>query len=160
MVDIKTERVKTKCLRLQAQILHFPNVRLLWINSYFPTDPQTQNFNDNDLTEVLTEAKQILDNSDYDHVLWGRDLNWDPNCNSGFAQTVGDLMNRVGLLSAWEKYPVSHTHVHTDLVSTSKLDHFMMDKELLEAVKDAGTLNLGDNRSRHSPIRIKINFGD
>ena len=93
MVDIKTERVKTKCLRLQTQILHFPNVRLLWINSYFPTDPQTQNFNDNDLTEVLTEAKQILDNSDYDHVLWGRDLNWDPNCNSGFAQTVGDLMN-------------------------------------------------------------------
>ena len=160
ILDIKSERVKTTHFRLQAQILHFKNVKLLWINSYFPTDPQTQNFNDDDLAEVLREAEEVLDSSEYDHVLWGGDINWDPNRISGFSLMVGDFMHRVGLHSAWDKFPVTHTHVHTDLVSTSTLDHFMVDKELLEVVTDAGALHLGDNRSRHSPIMIKINLGD
>ena len=161
MINIKTERVKTKSFRLQAQVLHFSNMKLLWINSYFPTDSQAQNFNDDELSAVLVEAEEILDHVEYDHVLWGGDLNCDPNRNSGFAQMVGDFMNRVGLYSAWEKYPVSHTHVHTDLVSTSTLDHFMVDKELLGVVEDAGAMNnLGDNRSRHSPIMIKLNLGN
>ena len=55
------------------------------MNSYFPTDPQTLNFNDDELAEVLREAEEVLDNSEYDHVLWGGDLNWDPNRNSGFS---------------------------------------------------------------------------
>ena len=71
MIDIKSERVKTKCFRLQAQILHFPNIQLLWINSYFPTYSQTQNFNDDDLLEVLREAEDLSDNEQFDHVLWG-----------------------------------------------------------------------------------------
>ena len=70
MINMKTERVKTKCYCLQAQILHFPNVKLLWINSYFPTDPQTMNYNDDELLEVLTEAENMLDIEEFDHVLW------------------------------------------------------------------------------------------
>ena len=50
--------------------------------------------------------------------------------------------------------------MHTDLVATSTLDHFMVDAELLAVVKDAGALhNLGDNLSRHSPIMIKLDLG-
>ena len=71
LIDMKTERVKTRNFRLQAQILYFPNIRLLWINSYFPTDPQSQNFNDDELAPVLAEAEEILDSAEYDHVLWG-----------------------------------------------------------------------------------------
>ena len=108
----------------------------------------------------MTEAENILDAEEFDHVLWSGDLNWDPSRNSGFSLTVEAFMSRIGLHSAWESYPVTHTHVHTDLVATSTLDHFMVDAELLAVVRDAGALtNLGDNLSRHSPIQIKLDMG-
>ena len=38
-VGVRKQRMITKSYRLQVQVLHFPSTRLLWINSYFPTDP-------------------------------------------------------------------------------------------------------------------------
>ena len=159
MLNIKTERIKSNIFRLQAQVLTFPNIKLLWINTYFPTDPRTQNFNDDELMSVLREAEHIMDNNEYDHVLWGGDLNWDPTRSSGFSLTISAFMQRLGLQSSWKTHPVTHTHVHIDHVSTSILDHFMMDSELLKVVQDAGALHLGDNLSRHSPIMIKLKLG-
>ena len=45
-VSVRKQRISTKSWRLQAQLLHFGGYRLLWINAYFPTDPQTVNFDD------------------------------------------------------------------------------------------------------------------
>ena len=90
----------------------------------------------------------------------GGDFNWDPKQNSGFSLMGEAFMHRLGLHSASENYPVTHTYVHTDLVATSTLDHFMVDAELLTVVKDAGALTkLGDNLSRHSPMQIKLVLG-
>ena len=54
-LKIKKERIRTKSWRVQAQILHLENYRLMWINCYFPTDPQTIQYNDAELFLVLTE---------------------------------------------------------------------------------------------------------
>ena len=48
-VDIKVERILTKSFRIQAQVLHFQNSRILWLNSYFPTDPGREKFNEEEL---------------------------------------------------------------------------------------------------------------
>ena len=48
-LDIKKERIKTKNWRLQAQILHVGNYKLMWINCYCPTDPQTIQYDNIDL---------------------------------------------------------------------------------------------------------------
>ena len=156
---IKTVRLPTKNFILQAQLLYFPNRVLLWINAYFPTDPQTISFNDEELSNLLQEAEAIMDHSEFDHVILAGDLNWDPNRNSGFSIKVRDFFNRIGLISVWEKFPVTHTHIHTDMKSMSTLDHFMIDPGLLPAVADAGALHLGCNLSRHSPIMIKLDIG-
>ena len=157
---VKTVRIPTKNFRLQAQVLHFPESILLWINSYFPTDPLTVRYNDNELLEVLSEVEDIMDKTEFDNILWAGDLNWDPLRSSGFSETVARFMEKVGLVSVWDKFPVSHTHIHTDYTSTATLDHFMVNEGLLQAIKDAGALHLGDNLSRHSPIMISINVGD
>ena len=39
--------------RVQACLLALPGCRLIWLNSYFPTDPETPNFDDSDLRETL-----------------------------------------------------------------------------------------------------------
>ena len=158
--NIKVSRVATKCFRVQAQILKLQKVSILWINSYSPTDPQTVNFDETELLELFGEVEKIMDSEEYDHVLWNGDINWDPRRHSGFARIVSNFVERVGLKSAWEKFPVSHTHVHTDLKSTSILDHFLMDEALLKVVEGAEAADLGDNLSRHSPCILKLRVGE
>ena len=38
-IAVKKDRVLTKNYRVQAQMLNLPSSKLLWINTYFPTDP-------------------------------------------------------------------------------------------------------------------------
>ena len=113
---VKTVRIPTKNFRLQAQILHFPNTVLLWINSYLPTDPLTMRFNDEELLEVLREVEDIMDRTEFDNVLWGGDLNWDPLRDTGFSETMSRFMDKIGLVSVWDKFPISYTHIHTDYI--------------------------------------------
>ena len=158
-LNIKSELVKTSNMRVQAQIIVFPASRIMWINTYLPNDPQTQEFDDNELLSVLTEIENILDNHEFDDCIWQGDLNWDPRRLSGFSFTLRQFLERIGLVSVWDHHPIDFTHVHTDLISTSILDHFVVNKRLLSLIKDANVLHLGDNLSRHCPIMLKINLG-
>ena len=66
-IGVRKERVCTTHWRLQAQILHCAGGhRLLWINAYFPTDPQLQSYDESELLEVLTEIERVMDSADYD----------------------------------------------------------------------------------------------
>ena len=158
-VKIKSERIKTSSFRIQAQILNFPSTRLLWINTYLPNDPLTIIFDDQELTNVLSEIESILDKSDFDDIIWQGDLNWEMTRLSGFSSRIKQFLERLGLVSVWEHHPVSYTHIHTDLVSTTTLDHFVVNERLLSVITDAGVLHLGDNLSRHSPIMLKLDLG-
>ena len=63
-------------------------------------------------------------------------------------------------MSAWEKFDIDFTYMHTDHKSTSILDNFYVNSTLLPYVEDAGPLHLGDNPSGHSPILLKLCVGD
>ena len=158
-LDIRKDRIVTKSFRLQAQILNFSNTRLLRLNAYLPTDPQIATFDDRELLEVLAEVESIMDTAEYDDILWQGDLNWDMTRDTEFAIIMRRFMSRIGLFSLWERYPVDYTHIHTDYKSTSVIDHFLVNERLLPLVDDCGPIHLGDNRSRHSPIMVKLNLG-
>ena len=93
-------RMNSESFRIQAQVLTFPHTRLLWINTYMPTDPQTIVYDDEELVTVLNEVEKIMDTAEYDDVAWVGDLNWDKERNSGFAQIMEDFVARL------------HTHSH------------------------------------------------
>ena len=99
-----------------------------------------------------------MDTAMYDHVLVCGDLNWHRTRMSGFSVAVHSFVERIGLACVWDKFPVSHTHVHTDNASVSTLDHFLADPVLLQAIVEASAIQLGDNMSRHSPIILKVNI--
>ena len=69
-------------------------------------------------------------------------------------------LQRLGLTSVWRDRPVEHTHTHTDGVSTSILDHFLVSKRLLGLVESATALQRGDNLSRHCPIQLTLRLGE
>jgi hypothetical protein len=105
-------------------------------------------FEDTELLQVLTELENILDSSDFDDCIWQGDLNWDMGRTSGFSSCMKQFMERLGLVSVWEHHPVSYTHIHTDLTSTSTLDHFVVNERLLSVIAGAGVLHLGDNYAK------------
>ena len=159
-IDVRKDRVSTSSFRIQSQILNFPTCRIMWINAYLPTDPQTVNFDDSELIEVLCEITSIIEKSGCTDVILNGDLNWDPSRNTGFSNTVRQFVENLGLASLWEKFGVDYTHMHTDFVSTSVLDHFLVSERLVPLVESCQVLHMGDNLSRHSPILLRLNVGD
>lgn len=162
LAQLQSENIQTKCRRIscenpriQAQILKFKNISLLWINTYFPTDPQAH-FDDTELRKVLSDIEDMMDKEEFDHVLINGDINWHRVRQNDFTNIVEEFVEKIGLCSVWEKFPVSHTHIHTDHKSFSTLDHFLLDPDLLEVVEEAEALHIGDNLSRHSPIMMKV----
>ena len=80
----------------------------------------------------MTEIENILDTNDFDDILWQGDLNWEVSRTSGFSSRMKQFLTRLGLVSVWEQFPISYTHVHTDLVSTTTLDHFIVNEDSLQ----------------------------
>ena len=150
----------TQNWRIQAQVLEFPTARLLWINTYLPTDPLTIDFDESELLRVLSEVESILDKTLFNDVVWNGDLNWDMKRRSGFSLMMKDFVQKLGLVSLWCHHPIDHTHVHTDNVSTAVLDHFLVNERLLPLVVECSPLHTGDNLSRHSPILLRLNVGE
>ena len=85
-----------------------------------------------------------MDNNEFDDIIIGADFNWDRNRNSEFSFLMDQFVNRIGLNSVWDKFPVNFTHIHTDHVSTSTIDHFLVNERLLDFIEDAGAIHLAD----------------
>ena len=132
------------------------NVSILWINTYFPFDPQTAHFDDTELRKVISDIELMMDSEEFDHVILNGDINWHRVRQNAFCDVIEQFVEKVGLCSVWEKFNISHTHIHTDHKSFSTLDHFLVDPELLKVVEEAVAVHLGDNLSRHSPMVTKV----
>ena len=147
--NLKKVRVKTNGFRVQAQVLGLPNSRVLWLNTYLPPDPHLQHYDDGELQEV----KDIISTAQFDDIVWGSDINWDPSRNTKFSRSMATFEQEMGLVSLWEHHPVLYTHTHTDGRSRSILDHFLLSPRFLTLVEEGcGIIERGDNRSRHCPI--------
>jgi hypothetical protein len=55
---------------------------------------------------------------------------------------------------------VDHTHVHTDGIGTSTIDHFVVSRGLLGMIEDCRPVHRGDNLSRHSLFRLSLRLGE
>ena len=137
-LDVKKNRIKCDNFRLQAQVLSFAKVKILWVNAYMPTDPQLINYDETELLTILNDVEKIIENTEFDEIVFGADFNWDRSRNTGFAACMESWVTRVGLADVWESFPISYTHIHTDLKSTSTLDRFLVSPGLLEHIVDAG----------------------
>ena len=153
-------RVAAGSPRIQAQKLKFPNCNVLWINTYFPCDPQLQDYDATELIQTLAEIERIVTaSSDCETILSG-DLNCDMKRDNLFTRTVRAALRRLNLASVWEGRQVDYTHTHTDGSSTSVIDHFVLSPRLLGLVEDCGPIHRGDNLSRHSPILLSLRLGE
>ena len=159
-VNVKHDRIVTNGWRVQAQVLHLPAGRILWINTYFPTDPgPVADWDETELVTCLAQVESLLSNNNYNECVWGGDINWSMQRNTRFAGIMGAFTARLGLVPVWSPHPVDYTHIHTEFKSTATLDHFIITPGLLPLIEESGVIHRGDNRSRHSPIFLRLRLG-
>ena len=66
----------------------------MWINTYLPTDPQTVDFDERDLLDVLSEIESIMDGTHFHDVILNGDLNWDMRRTSGFSTLIANFVKK------------------------------------------------------------------
>ena len=156
--NIKKKKIVSKSWRVQGQILVINDYKLLWMNVYMPTDPRLQQFDETEILETLADIESIIFNSVFDDIIIGGDWNFDPRRNTRFCRILKEFFDKNELKSIWTKFPTEFTYRHTDLKSISLIDHFFVNESFLERCIDAAPLHLGDNRSNHSPIMLKVDI--
>ena len=106
-----------------------------------PCDPQLQDFDDTKLVATLSEVEDLVTANEGCQVIWAADMNWDTSRDNHFTRTVAAALDRIGLTSVWEGRSVDFTHIHTDGVTTSTLDHFLVSQQLLGLVEECGPVH-------------------
>ena len=152
----KKERVQCKSWRIQAQILHLNDYKLLWVNVYMPVDPQLQVIDEAEILSTLEEIEDIIANNNYNDACFGGDWNYDANRNTRFCRIFEEFLMKHELVSAWSKFDCSYTYQHNDMNSFSTIDHFFCTEHFLERMVMGGPIHLPDNLSNHDPIMIKL----
>ena len=96
IVKMKIDRIQKGC-RIQAQVLHMKNGKILWINSYMPCDPGPADaaWDDTDLITCLGQVESLLTSTTYDENVWGKDLNWSMERNTRFARIMSSFIARL-----------------------------------------------------------------
>lgn len=147
--------------RLQAVILDINSKKFLLINSYFPCDPGTINFDDSALQDVLCCILNLIYDNSFDHLVICGDLNTNFNRHTGFVQIVNDFVQNNMLFSIWDIFNIDHTQTteRNGVSYFSTIDHFIFNESLNNMILDAGTLHSVNNSSNHIPIYLSLNIG-
>ena len=156
--------------RIQATKFSFPDCPLLFINSYFPCDPQSNSFDDTELINLLQDLQTAIRASNCVNVILAGDLNCHFSRLTKFTETVAEGLSNLRLKVLWQNtdndpnhliMPVDYTYlsVTNNVATCSIIDHFATSSRLYSSVTEAGVLHSGENISNHSAIYMKINLG-
>ena len=159
--------IKSDNFRVQAFKIRFPEAELLLFNLYFMVDPQNNNFNDNQLLQLLAEIDRIISLSDCRNILMAGDLNCDFSRNTHFVNHVRRFIEEKGLSVFWNNpdndqahsianVPFTYSNTVNNITHSSIIDHFIGNRRLFNAVQEANVLNSVDNHSNHLPIYCKF----
>ena len=159
-----TEIIVPDSRRVQA--IHFKqsNSAYVFINVYFPTDPQCQNFCDDELLKTLQDIHYVFNmyNDSVNFILLG-DFNCDFARNSGFVQIIRNFMEALNLITIWDYFPCDFTYTHhmpnhERQYTFSTIDHILVKEQFIDQCIEGSVLHLGENLSRHEILFLKIDY--
>ena len=160
-------KVASNSFRLQGTKFSFPGGTFLLLNTYFPCDPRTNNFDETELLTLLEEIRQILIREECIYNLVLGDLNCHFQRQSTFTQLVHSFFTDLKLKIFWEfsseEYNIqeidfTYSQVNNNQVSSSIIDHFIGNDIVINSVVDAGVLHDVNNPSNHEAIFTKLNL--
>ena len=146
--------------RIQALTITSSSSTTLLINSYFPVDPKTNNFDELELNETLQVINCVLEENTFQSVLFLGDINCDFRRNNGFVRIVESFLLETNLQKAWDKFDVDFTHFQeaNEISHVSIIDHFFWNGSIDQSILQAGVIHHPDNASDHAPIYCSIDM--
>ena len=150
--------VSSSSSRLQAVILKTGYRNMLILNTCFPQDPKTDDFDIDDLLITLIGIQNIFKENDCTEVIWTGDINADFSRNTKYVSIIRNFVNEQNLVRSWDQFDVDYTHEFNvrDTTYTSTIDHFFWNHCLSSNIPNAGVIHLANNLSDHSPIYCVI----
>jgi len=161
-----TPLTSLKSSRVQGILLSINNTKLLIINSYFPTDPRVDIFDEWELQSALQDIRFLRENTPHNHCVLMGDINTDFTRTTRFVDIIKQFTEEQSMLPVWNTHPIDYTYMCTQerngrLQSYfSTIDHFLTDPLLIPACKGADVIHLGDNLSNHQPVYINLSIKD
>jgi hypothetical protein len=112
--------------RIQALTISSTISKTLLINSYFPVDPKTNNFDEDELVETLQVIRRVTDQNVFHSTVFLGDINCDFRRNTQFVRNVRSFLQELNLHQAWEKFEIDFTHFQetNEISHVSVIDHF------------------------------------
>ena len=164
-------QIKCTSNRLQVTKFSFPSGSLLVLNTYFPCDPRNNNFNEDELLELLAEIKHVMNLQECTFNLVLGDLNSHFSRQTHFTTIIKEFFNDISFFIFWENTDDAPGHVIHEVDFTyqqtnngqsneSIIDHFISNAALYNTVKEAGVIHHGENPSNHSPIYARFELGN
>ena len=95
-------QIKCSSTRLQATKFDFPSGSLLILNTYFPCDPRTINFNEDELLKLLAEIKMVMNSQACFFNLVLGDLNSHFSRQTRFTTIIKEFFNDINFFIFWE----------------------------------------------------------
>ena len=144
--------------RLQSLLFRFESCRMLLLNTYFPTDPKTNNFDDTELRLLLSQIQSAIAENDFDQLIITGDINADFKRSTSFVKSVEDFLAEFNIRKSWDAFPIDFTHVMEmqGKTYTSILDHFFWIDAKTAHIIDSGVIHSIENTSDHCPIYLKL----
>ena len=141
--------------RIQPVILQIQQTKYLIINTYFPTDQKTNEENCPELEDCLSTLSNIMEMTQFDHLIFLGDLNFEVSRNSGHAKLLKEFLIRKNMFSAWQDFPIDFTYsfeAENKAPVFNILDHLVFLKRSKSILLDAGVIHLVENQSDHEVI--------
>ena len=161
-----TPMTSLKSTRVQGILLTLNNTKFLIINTYFPTDPRVEAFDEFELQSTLQDIAFLRDNTPHNHCIIMGDINADFTRSTRFVEAVKDFVGVQNMLPVWNIHPVDYAYMCTQERNChlqsyfSTIDHFLIDPPLISSCHSADVIHLGDNLSNHQPIYMNLSLND
>ena len=145
--------------RIQRILIETQNDKIMLLNTYFPTDPRSNDFDETDLLLTLSGVKEVIDNHDFDRLVWTGDINAEFRRNTKFVRLINEFICELDISKSWDILEIDFTHACevNGITHASTIDHFFWNSSANDSVIDAGVLHLPDNLSDHSPVFCILN---
>ena len=112
------------------------------------TQSRSNNFDDSELTRLLADIKDAIDDADCSGVLVVGDMNCHFQRNTRFTVTVQSFFQDINFEIFWESsnekiQDVDYTHLFLskNTITSSTVDHFAGNHLVINAVSEAGVIH-------------------
>ena len=104
----KVEDVSPSSPRIQSALIETQHCKIMLINTYFPQDPRCADFDETEVTLMLSDIRNVMNKYEFDQLIWIGDINADFKRSTRFVELIENFIWEVDICKSWDKYQIEN----------------------------------------------------